>query len=344
MQSPWEEAVRGGYPDSRVFGLSGLEQAQAFLKNGGPRPPMSHLTGLMFREAGEGSAVFTLPATDWFLSSQDQISAGAITLLADAAVASAIFHALPPATGMTTWELTMTFLRPCPAGGELRGTGKLLRLDRPLSLAEVWVEDGQGEQVAHGTSSCFILPSVEGVPPPEDVSAFAYEPPAYETPDPYLRPAPGEVIPWERWRGLSGIEILDGQLAGELPAPPIHYLTGMTLTDAGAGHAAFSMPRSPWLTSPIGTIQGGLVAMLGHAALATAVMSTLDAGSAYRPVDLKMHFLRPATPGEGELVSRGTVTHRGKTLAVAQSEVLGPDGKKIAVATGSTMITPGRPA
>ncbi|HVL90995.1 MAG TPA: PaaI family thioesterase, partial [Actinomycetota bacterium] len=234
---PWLEPVRGGYPDPRVFGLPGLGQSEMFLKNGGPRPPMSHLTGLMFREAGDGRAVFTLPATDWFLSSQDQISAGAITMLADAAVAAAIFHTLPSATPMTTWDLTMTFLRPCPAGGELRATGKLLRSDRPLSLAEVWVEDDQGQQVAHGTSSCFILPSIDGVPEPEDLSIFGYDAPVYDTPDPYLRPAPGEVIPWDRWRALSGIEILQGQIAGDLPAPPIHYLTGMTLTEAAEGSA-----------------------------------------------------------------------------------------------------------
>lgn len=342
MPMPWEEPVRGGYPNPAAFGLSGLEWSRTFLDNGGPRPPMSHLTGLLFREAAEGSAVFTLPASDWFLSSQDQISAGAITMLADAAVASAVLHVLPPATPMATWELTMTFLKPCPAGGELRAEGRLLRYDRPLSLAEVWVEDAKGERVAHGTSSCFIQASIDGIPPPQDISVFAYDEPVYDTPDPYERPAPGEAIPWDRWREMSGMDILRGQLSGDLPAPPIHYLTGMTLTEADEGRATFAMPRTEWLTSPMRTIQGGAVAMLGHAALATAVTSTLAPGSAYRPVDLKMHFLRPAIPGDGDLIARGEVSHRGKTLAVARSEVVGPDGKLIAVATGSTMITPGR--
>lgn len=341
-QMPWQEPLRGGYPDPRVYGLSGLEQARLFLDRGGPRPPMSRLTGLLFQEATIDSAVFTLPASEWFLSSQEQISAGALTMLADAAVASAIFHSLPPATPMTTWELTMTFLKPCPAGGLLRATGRLLRLDRPLSLAEVWVEDASGERVAHGTSSCFIMPSIDGVPRPDLDDLEPIDEGPADTPDPWERAAPGAVIPWEQWRTMTGMEILKRQLAGDLPAPPIHYLTGMTLRDATEGAVEFSMPASQWLTSPARTVQGGAIAMLGHAALATAVSSTLQAESAYRPVDLKMHFLRPVMPGDGELRARATVTHRGRTLAVAQADVVGPDGKKVATATGSTMITTGR--
>ncbi|HEX9695570.1 MAG TPA: PaaI family thioesterase [Actinomycetota bacterium] len=340
---PWQEPVRGGYPDLRVFGLPAIEQARLFLQHGGPKPPLSHLTGLSFVEADEGHAAFELPASDWFLSSQEHISAGAITMLADAAVASAIFHSLPAATPMSTWELTMTFLRACPAGGTLRGVGRLLRLDRPLSLAEVWIEDGRGERVAHGTSSCFIQPPIEGVPVPDDPSIFEYVAPSYDSPDPWMRPAPGEAIPWEQWRTMSGLDILRGQIAGAIPAPPIHYLTGMTLTDVDDGRATFSMPRSEWFASPARTVQGGLIAMLGHAALATAVTSTLQVGSAYRPVDLKMHFLRPVMPGEGDLVANASVTHRGRTLAVANADVFAPDGKKVATATGSTMITGERP-
>ena len=83
--------------------------------------------------------------------------------------------------------------------------------------------------------------------------------------------------------------------------------------------------------------------MLGHAAFATAVTSTLEAGSAYRPVDVKVNFLRPVFADGGELTAHGTVTHRGRTLAVATADVFGTDGKKVATATGSTMILPERP-
>lgn len=338
--APWQEEVRGGYPDPRLYGLSGLEQMRASLKMGGPRPPISHLTGILFAEVDEQTAVFTLPGSEWFLSSQEHISAGALTMLADAALGSAIVAMLPPATPMTTWELSMTFLKPCPAGGTLRATGRLLRADRPLALSDVWVEDAHGELVAHGTSSCFVMPTVDGVEPPDELPAF--EPPAYPTPDPWERPVRGEVIPWDLWKTMSGHALLSRQIAGELAQPPIHYLTGMTLREAGEGTVTFAMPASEWLASPTRYVQGGATAMLAHAAIATAVTTTLEAGTAYRPVDVKVHFLRPVPANGAELVARGAVTHRGRSLAVATADVVGADGKKVATATGSTMILPER--
>ena len=89
-------------------------------------------------------------------------------------------------------------------------------------------------------------------------------------------------------------------------------------------------------------MQGGAVAMLAHAALTTAVTSTLEAGSAYRPVDVKVNFLRPVFSDGKELEARGSVTHRGRTLGVATADVIGSDGKKVVTATGSTIILPER--
>jgi uncharacterized protein (TIGR00369 family) len=261
-------------------------------------------------------------------------------MLADAALACAVQVGLPPATPYTTAEISMTFLAPCAPGGDLRAIGTPLHEGRPLGLSQAWVEDGRGHRVAHGTSSCFVLPKIEGLDPADDLPVPEVK--DHPTPDPYLRPAIGEIIEWDVWRALSGEEILQRQIDGELPQPPIHYLTGMTLEKAVRGSVAFTMPAHAWLTSPLRTVQGGAIAMLAHAALATAVTSTLEAGEAYRPVDVKVNFLRPLAGDGRDVVAEGIVTHRGRTLAVASADVIGADGKKIATATGSTMILPER--
>jgi acyl-coenzyme A thioesterase PaaI-like protein len=62
------------------------------------------------------------------------------------------------------------------------------------------------------------------------------------------------------------------------------------------------------------------------------------------PVDLKVYFLRPVSPDGRDLVARGTVIHRGRSRAVGTSDVFDADGNKAAVATGSAVILPGRPA
>lgn len=334
----WREPVRGGYPDPRVLGWSGLESLQKAIEIGGPRPPISHLTGSELIEAEQDHVTFTMPASEWFLSSQEHISAGALTMLADAALGCAVAITLPPATPYTTAELSLTFLRPCRAGGILTAIGRPVDDGRPLSLSETSITDVEGRQVAHGTSSCFVMGPIEGLEPPHDLEKFVE--PVQETPDPFRRGVEGEPIDWDVWRRLSGREILERQIAGELPSPPIHYLTGMTLREVSEGRATFIMPAHEWLTSPLRTIQGGALAMLAHAALVTAVMSTLETGTAYRPVDVKVNFLRPAIADQRELIAQGTVVHRGKRIAVANAEVVRPDGKKIVVATGSTMILP----
>lgn len=336
----WLEPVRGGYADPALFGLPGYEQNLAYMKRGGPRPPISHLTGTMFADASPDGAVFTMPASAWFLSSQDHVSAGALMMLADAALGSAIFSALPGGTAMSTWELSMNFLRPCPAGGTLRAAGKLLHIARPLGLSECWIEDNGGTAVAHGTSSCFIQPTFEGLPVPEELPP--YDGPVYDSPDPYERPAQGQIIPWDTWKQHSGVELLRRQIGGELPRPPISYLTGMTLSDVSEGSATYVMPATEWLANPMRNVQGGATAMLAHAALVTAIIATLQAGEAYRLVDVKVNFFRPVAADGRNLIASGTVTHRGRTMAAASSSVTDADGKLLVAATGSCMITAAR--
>jgi uncharacterized protein (TIGR00369 family) len=338
---PWQEPFRGGYPDPRSFGLTGREIGRLAVDGGGVGPPISRLMGTMWTEAEDDHTAFTMPASDWFLSSQEHISVGPLLVLADAAFGTALMIDLPAATPFTTWELSMSFLKPCPAGGTIRAIGYPLHDGRPLAITQVWIEDGKGERVAHGTSANMVLPQLAGFDHPGEM---APEPePEYDTPDPWQRPAMGEPIPWEVWRTMPGLEILGRQIKGELPQPPIHYLTGMTLREVDEGRVTFTMPASKWLTSPNGTIQGGAIAMLAHAALTTAVTSTLEAGAAYRPIDVKVNFLRPGIADGGELVAHGSVLHRGRTLAVGLADVVNAQGKKVATATGSTIVLPERP-
>jgi uncharacterized protein (TIGR00369 family) len=57
-----------------------------------------------------------------------------------------------------------------------------------------------------------------------------------------------------------------------------------------------------------------------------------------------VNFLRPVAPGEGELEARAEIVHAGRTLAITRSTVANPEGKPVALATGSSIFLPGRPA
>jgi uncharacterized protein (TIGR00369 family) len=143
---------------------------------------------------------------------------------------------------------------------------------------------------------------------------------------------------------MSGLEMLTASLAGQLPAPPTTYLMGLRLVEAEEGRATFALPATEWLCPPTGMVQGGVIAMLADAALSGAVMTVTPAATATAPFDLKVNFLRPGIADGRELVARGTVAHAGRTMVVAHSEVVNADGKRVALATGSSLLLPGRAA
>jgi uncharacterized protein (TIGR00369 family) len=285
-----------------------------------------------------------MPASAWLAASNGVITGGTLALLADIAFGCSIETELPAATAYTTAELSLSFLRPARPGGILTASGQAIHVGRSVGLSEVFVIEKESERLlAHGTSRLTIFPPLDPAPePPTDLEPF--ESPQHETADPYLRPAPNGVIPQETWDELSGAEIVRRQLAGELPPPPLHHLTGLRPIEVGEGTATVVMPCTEWLASPSGRLQGGAIAMLADFAMLVAVETTVPAGLAFCGLDLKANFLRPVPPGDSELTARAEVVHPGRTIAITRATVANDEGKPVLLATGSSIYLPGRPA
>jgi uncharacterized protein (TIGR00369 family) len=266
-----------------------------------------------------------------------------MAFLADAPLGAAISTALPRGKVLTTSDLTMSFLRPASVeSGRLVARSRLIQAGRSLGLSEVTVEDADGRVLAHGTTRCFLFQPITPIPdPPTELEKYA--PRTYDSPDPHERPAPGEVLPQEVWDRMTGLEILRGLMSQELPRPPFSYFTGGRWIEADEGRAAFAMPMTEWMNSPALRIYGGTIAMLADIALVGAVQTTVPARTAFSPLDLKVHFVRPVSADGRDVVARGTVVHRGRTLAVATAELLNADDKVVALASGSSLILPDRP-
>jgi uncharacterized protein (TIGR00369 family) len=341
----WREPVRGGYPEPWMLALPGLDRLERWRRDTVARPPLFHLTGSRPTGFGDGTAEARMPATGWLANDAGLIGGGALAILADIAFGLAVETQVPPATPYTTAELSLTFLRPARPGGMLSAHGQAIHVGRTVGLSEVFVFDSRGDTlIAHGTSRLSILPPVDGLPQPP--AEWPEDPqPQYDSPDPYLREPPhGTVIDQEVWSSLSGREILDRHLAGDLPAPGIHHLTGITPTEVGDGAATVRMPASEWLNSPAGRLQGGAIVMLADQAMLTAVLTTAPAGTAIAGLDLKANFLRPVFGDGADLVASAEVVHRGRTLAISRTRVDNAEGKTVMLATGTAMYLPGRPA
>jgi acyl-coenzyme A thioesterase PaaI-like protein len=57
-----------------------------------------------------------------------------------------------------------------------------------------------------------------------------------------------------------------------------------------------------------------------------------------------VNYLRPVFPDGNDLTAQARILHRGRTLVIAAAAMTNSTGKEVALATGSSMYLPGRPA
>jgi uncharacterized protein (TIGR00369 family) len=336
----WRDVpVRGDILDASSRDLTGLEALRLVRE----QPPMGRLTGVRFEGADEGTAAFSLPVSGWFEWSHGSVPGGVLALAADAALGCALQSLLPAHTQYTTAEMSMTYLRPARIGSVVMAHGRALHAGATLGLSAGEVIDGEGRLVAYCTSRMRIFgeaatsaPTRGGTAaPPERASGPDG---SDEGLDPYLRPVSGERIDEAVFRERSGVEIIHAQIRGDLPLPPMHHLLGITPTEATLGAATCAMPLSGWLATPFGWPQGGFIVLLADLALALATQTTLAKGEGMASVDIKVNFLRPVAGDGSVLEGRAKVVHRGRSLTVGTAEILGADGRPVALATGSAAL------
>jgi uncharacterized protein (TIGR00369 family) len=333
----WQEPPPPVHTSMEWLKLSGLERLRTAKLDGGfPAAPYSRLTGARPVEYGDGTAVFEMPVSPWLQSSAGVLSGGVMAFLADSPLG--VMTKNPPGTVITTSELAMNYLRPATlAAGMLRARSRVIHLGRSFALSEVYIDDAEGRLLAHGTARNLMV----SLPVPEGPFQMpTYDDPAPEQPDPYLRPVQGVVLPADVWRQMSGLEIQRRQISGRLPPSPLQELFGIRRLAADEGKVTIACTSTGWLSSPVKRIYGGAIALLADTALTSAAQTTVVAGSAIAPLDLRIQYLRPLMPDGGEITVNATVFHRGKTMGVVNAEVLNPEGKVAATATSTFLAVP----
>jgi uncharacterized protein (TIGR00369 family) len=142
------------------------------------------------------------------------------------------------------------------------------------------------------------------------------------------------------WRASSGpgLEILRKVVAGELPSAPMASLMGYDLVEVSEGRAVFSCLPAEFHYNPAGHVHGGFAATVLDSAMGCAVYSTVDTGSTYTTVELKVNYLRPITVATGPIRGIGTVLHRGRRTAMAEGRLEDAAGRLLAHATTTCLI------
>jgi uncharacterized protein (TIGR00369 family) len=332
------ESPQGATWGDEVLQMSGLEMVRASLERELPDPPITRLTGLRLSDVGPGMASAWMPASPWWQSGAGVFLAGTTALVADMPLGAAVLTSAPAGVGVTTSELSVSFLRvPTIRSQTIIGRGRLLHATRSLGLSEAMLEDARGRLLGRASSRC-VLFRVDR----EHLRARRlHEDRPSGGAEPYLREVEGEVYDREYWDATPGLEVMRQVVDGTF-LPPCFRLMGLRGLKVSEGEMTIAMPASGWFCNVFGVLYGGALAFLADAAIILAAGSTVPAGTAFNTIDLKLYFLRPVVPGEGELVARAKTVHRGRTIAVVNCQITAPDGAVVAQATSSVLILPGR--
>lgn len=138
--------------------------------------------------------------------------------------------------------------------------------------------------------------------------------------------------------GRTGREFLEAIISEQVAQPPITRTLGFALVAVAEGYARFEGDAAEFQYNPIGVVHGGLACTMLDSALGCAVMSLLDAQTAYTTAQIAVHLTRPITVTTGRLIAEANVVHKGSRLATAEGRLLDAGGKLLAHGTTTCML------
>jgi uncharacterized protein (TIGR00369 family) len=137
---------------------SGLEFLKRVVAGEVANIPIGETLGFRAVEVEPGRIVFAGKPDPRSLNLIGTIHGGWTAAILDTAMALAALTTLDARHDFTTLDLKLNFLRPIAAGAEVRAEGQVVHAGRRIALCDGRIVDAGGKLLAHGTSSCLIVP------------------------------------------------------------------------------------------------------------------------------------------------------------------------------------------
>jgi uncharacterized protein (TIGR00369 family) len=152
------------------------------------------------------------------------------------------------------------------------------------------------------------------------------------------------LVPAETAASMSGLELLEGMIAGRFPGPPITQLIGFRLAEVDKGRAVFEGTPALEHYNPLGTVHGGYAATLLDSCMGCAVHTTLPKGTGYTTLEFKVSLVRAITADTGPVQAEGKIVSSGRRVATAEGRLTDAQGRLLAHATTTCLVfeLPGR--
>lgn len=119
----------------------------------------------------------------------------------------------------------------------------------------------------------------------------------------------------------------------------IHETLGITAIEASPERVVLEMDVGPKVHQPFGLLHGGASAVMAESAASLGAWLNCDQATEYVVgVDLNITHLRAKS--EGTVTATGTPIRKGRSVQVWGIEVVGEDGKAVAVARCTLAVRP----
>jgi uncharacterized protein (TIGR00369 family) len=145
----------------------------------------------------------------------------------------------------------------------------------------------------------------------------------------------------EQRKEMSGLEFVQGMVAGTLPHNTIARTLGYTIAEAESGRVVITAEPDDTLLNPAGTVHGGFSATLLDSCMGLAIQSTLEKGVSSTTLEFKISLVRAITPETGPIRAEGVVLQRGRRVGTAEGRITDGAGKLLATGTTTCLIFEG---